>query len=1100
MTKLLLKLLTLALALTGLSSAAAPRPNVIFILTDDMGWGDLGVFFQNSRTSAQKFVTPNLDTFANEGIQLRRHYCPAPVCAPSRASLVLGVHQGHANVRDNQFDKELENNHTLGTVMRQAGYSTACIGKWGLQGGSGFPGHPQNRGFDYFFGYISHAEAHKHYPKEGSVTYYDGFSNISNQLDKCYSTDLATARAKKWIVDQHTADPAKPFFLYLTYNAPHAQLQVPTSAYPAGKGLNGGLQWTGTSGSMINTATGTTDSWIHPDYASTGWPAYAQRHATMIRRLDDAVSDLVQLLKDLNIDENTLIVFTSDNGTHNEAGTDGVYAYIPTYFDTFGPFEGIKRDVLEGGIRMPALVRWPAHIPAGQITESPSQFHDWMPTFAEVAGLPKPSRSDGVSLVPSLTGTGIQKPSDIYIEYSVGGSTPSYAEFANHKNETRSQMQVVYLGKYKGMRTNIGSHATNFRIYDTQVDVAESTDLNGQPGVPTQQQFKDRALQLRRVGGGVTRPYDTEAVPAVTPTGVVNGLKYRTYEKNTPWVPDWRTETSSTDGTTTIPDLTLRTRANDIGLSFQGYLKVPAEGDYTFYLTTDTGAFVHLHDTQLLDADFGYSAGTEKNSGTIKLKAGYHPIRIDYRHASAVNSTLNLQWSGPGLAKQVIPASAYFIDGAGLPGAVPQAMSDHATTTQNAAVIVPVLSNDSDDGLPQALTITGVTAPAAGTAVINGTNIIYTPKSGFLGNDSFTYTISDGEETANASVNVSVTYQDTDYWFPLNQSSGFTTWEAGGARQATLQGFSSDTAPWVSGRLGGHALQLDGGNDKVVITGFHGIAGTGARTVSAWVKTTAATAGDKPIACWGATTTGNKWIFLMNSAGRLRVEVEGGYVVGTRLLNDGQWHHVACTFSNDGTPNATDIKLYVDGALETLTVSQGVTINTTTPSAVQIGADVQERYWNGTLSDVRILPRALNATQITALFNEKTTAALSWWKRYYGANSVSWTTDTDGDGLNAIQEFAFGRQPHIAEKGAASALIGEIPDAAFDFLRRAAVEGGVIYEVAASEDLQNWTLPVTLLESVPEMLSGESMERVSYTVANPGDYSRLFYRVTVRLP
>lgn len=213
-------LFSVSLALIAAPASAAPRPNIIFVLTDDLGWGDLGVLHQNSRDFANNrnlpaFSTPNLDSMAAQGVRMDRHYCPAPVCAPSRASLLLGVHQGHSNVRDNQFDKELANNHTLGTVLKQAGYATAAIGKWGLQGGSGFPGHPQNRGFDYFFGYMAHLDAHFHYPKEQGRAFYENFTNIADQLDKCYSTDLTAARAKKWIIDHQAATPSDPFFMYL---------------------------------------------------------------------------------------------------------------------------------------------------------------------------------------------------------------------------------------------------------------------------------------------------------------------------------------------------------------------------------------------------------------------------------------------------------------------------------------------------------------------------------------------------------------------------------------------------------------------------------------------------------------------------------------------------------------------------------------------------------------------------------------------------------------------------------------------------------------------------------------------------------------------
>lgn len=515
---------------SSLSRANATPPNILFILADDMGWGDLGVFYQNSRgfvtnRAAPAFLTPHLDTLAAEGMQLRRHYSSAPVCAPARASLLLGVHQGHANVRDNQFDKALENNHTLATVLRRAGYRTAMIGKYGLDGGSsGVPGpaHPQNRGFDYFFGYLEHLDTHYHYPKEFSQNLFDGFTEVTSALDKCYSTDLWTARAKRWITDHAATNAPPPFFLLLAYTAPHARLEVPTMAYPPGGGLHGGVQWLGIPGAMMNTASNTVDSWIHPDYANAtynddnnpttpevAWPNYAKRHATMMRRLDDGVADVLQTLKDQNLDTNTLLIFTSDNGPHNEAGAGGSFTYNPTFFDAFGPMDGIKRDTWEAGIRVPTLARWPGVIPAGSVNFTASQFHDWMPTFAALAGVPSPARSDGVSLVPTLTGVGTQRPGLVYVEYYSNGSTPNYTEFEPaHRNATRNQQQVIYLDGYKGIRYNVTANTTPFRIHDTLADAKETTDLAGTSSLFTslQQRMKDRVLQVRRPGGGVTRP------------------------------------------------------------------------------------------------------------------------------------------------------------------------------------------------------------------------------------------------------------------------------------------------------------------------------------------------------------------------------------------------------------------------------------------------------------------------------------------------------------------------------------------------------------------------------------------------------------------
>ncbi|HXR07148.1 MAG TPA: sulfatase-like hydrolase/transferase, partial [Candidatus Acidoferrum sp.] len=420
----------LASAVSLAGAAPAAQPNVIFILTDDLGWGDVGVFFQKSRQLASVRskpwqLTPNLDQCAARGVLLHDHYCPAPVCAPSRASLLLGVSQGHANVRDNQFDKSLENNHTIATVLRRAGYTTVAVGKWGLQGeGPGedspatWPAFPTRRGFDAFFGYARHADGHEHYPKEAPYTtgnkskqVWDGTNDVTPQLDKCYTCDLWTAWAKHWIADHQRTNSARPFFMYLAYDTPHATQELPTQAYPPGGGLHGGLQWLGAPGQMINTASATIDSWIHPDYRlatfdddnnpatpEVPWPDVYKRYATAIRRLDDAVGDLNALLRDLKIDRDTLVVFSSDNGPSIES-------YIPReplradFFGSYGPFDGIKRDCWEGGLRVPTLAWWPGHFPAGRVVSRSSISYDWLPTFAEAAGLPAPARADGVSLL-----------------------------------------------------------------------------------------------------------------------------------------------------------------------------------------------------------------------------------------------------------------------------------------------------------------------------------------------------------------------------------------------------------------------------------------------------------------------------------------------------------------------------------------------------------------------------------------------------------------------------------------------------------------------------------------------------------------------------
>lgn len=312
--------------LDGATLAAPPavRPNILFILTDDLGYGDVGAFYQNQRAarhdrSVPFFSTPNLDALAHDGVMLMQHYSGAPVCAPSRASLLAGLTQGHCNVRDNQFDKALADSHTLATVLRQAGYATAAFGKWGLQGGgeSGkepdmaapaveraaemtpWTAYPTKRGFDYFFGYVRHKDGHFHYPKEDHREVWEKDREVSQDLDKCYTTDLWTARAKKWITEQTAAHAGQPFFVYLAYDTPHAKLQNPPCAYPAGGGLTGGVQWTDQPHAELNTATGAVDGYMFPDYANATWdndhdpatpevpwPDVQRRYANDVRRID----------------------------------------------------------------------------------------------------------------------------------------------------------------------------------------------------------------------------------------------------------------------------------------------------------------------------------------------------------------------------------------------------------------------------------------------------------------------------------------------------------------------------------------------------------------------------------------------------------------------------------------------------------------------------------------------------------------------------------------------------------------------------------------------------------------------------------------------
>lgn len=694
------------------------QPNIIFILADDQGYGDIGAFFQNQRAQLQDpskpfEITPHLDKLASEGAMLTQYYVAAPICAPSRASLMLGVSQGHSNVRDNQFDKALDDNYTMPNTLRTLGYTTALIGKWGLEGndkydlnGYQWPAHPLKRGFDYFFGYMRHADGHEHYPKEALYRKYwaengkvvwQNTANITPKLDKCYTPDLWTAAAKKYITDQVRGKlQPKPFFLYLAFETPHAVQELPTQAYPPGGGLHGGMQWIGRPGHMITTASGTPDSYIYPEYANAiydddnnpstpgrPWPSTYKRYATANRRIDDAVGDLVQLLKDLHIDNNTLIVYTSDNGPSDESylPEDRFPPNRPTFFASFGPFEGIKADTWEGGVRLPAIVRWPGHVPAKKVITTPAINYDWAPTFIDAAGQPVPQRMDGISLLPVLTGKGIQRNPTVYVEYHGEERTPDYAAFAPAKRgRVRGQTQLLRIGDYVAVRYNIQSADDSFEIYNVVKDPAELHNLAGTPdqqfavkspfadssGSVSVSAFQsyvhDRVLQLHHIGVGSPRPYDNALVPAIKIANPLPGLNWSSYTGNFSWIPQTAGLRPAAAGRAAFPELNENAKRLKTLTVFTGYIAAPRDGAYTFYMACDGRSFLRIHDIQVIDADYGYPGNLIRQE-TIFLKAGLHPFTFSYyRNEDKGQPFLKLDWSGPGLRRQPVK-NIFFRDG-----------------------------------------------------------------------------------------------------------------------------------------------------------------------------------------------------------------------------------------------------------------------------------------------------------------------------------------------------------------------------------------------------------------------------------------------------
>jgi arylsulfatase A-like enzyme len=656
------------------------RPNIIFFFTDDQGYGDLGCFWQDQRSGIYKFDTPKLDSIAAEGAMLTHHYVAAPICVPSRASLLSGRHQGHAEIRNIQFDKALPDNHTLADMLRRAGYRTIHLGKNGIAGGESsvtltgtgsqnLEAHPLKRGFDEYFGYLFHGDAHEHYPRNGTSSktahIYYNYQQIVDASEDLYTTDAWTAYAKDAIIREVNDGDNQPFFLYLAYDAPHFNNQRPAVAYPAGGGLTGGIQWTTeTDGSgnvrYASTAdgTGTIDAYNHPDN-DPSWDTTHSQVVGMIRRIDNSIGDIQQLLVDLGIDDNTLIVFTTDNGPDGSSRD-------PRYFESYAGFEGTKQDILEGGLRVPTVVRWPNGIAGATGDENniqqiarPCVTYDWMPTFAAMAGIAAPSWCDGVSLLPTLTGEGVQRDKGyLYFEFKgySGGAVSDWDEFPNHRGEIREQQQAVRIGDYMGLRMNITDPSDPFRIYDVTTDLGEGTDLAASmPELEAEMQAI--ALQARRAKSSAPRPDDDEQVPNAS-RALEQGLSYSYHEGIWSYVPEFRDLAAVKEGQSSSIDLSVRSRDDHVGLLFYGYIEVPTAGDYTFYVTSDSGANLFLHDAHVIDDDYNHD-GSEQ-SGTVTMEAGLHPFRLYYRHGRAASHALDFSWSGPALAKETIPASSFY--------------------------------------------------------------------------------------------------------------------------------------------------------------------------------------------------------------------------------------------------------------------------------------------------------------------------------------------------------------------------------------------------------------------------------------------------------
>ena len=412
------------------SAEAADKPNVIYIMADDLGYGDLGCYGQ------KRIKTPSIDKMAAEGIRFTEHYAGSTVCAPSRCVLMTGLHTGHCVVRNNKEVKPMgqmplpADTITVARLLNQAGYATALVGKWGL-GGPGSTGVPNKQGFDYFYGYLCQRHAHNYYPEflfRNDERVPLAGNKIANPREDGagmavergqYAYDLCANEAIAF-VERHRDCP---FFLYFSPTIPHANNEA------GGKGME--VPSLG-------------------DYADLDWPEPQKGHAAMISRLDGDVGRLLAKLKELGLDEKTVVFFTSDNGPHREGGAN------PEFNDSNGPLRGIKRDLYEGGIRVPLIARWPGRIRPGTQTDLISAFWDFLPTACELARVQPPRGIDGISYLPTLLSDDARQKKHEYLYWEYGGP------------------RAVRMGNWKAVGHPRGSR---LELYDLETDSGESTNV-----------------------------------------------------------------------------------------------------------------------------------------------------------------------------------------------------------------------------------------------------------------------------------------------------------------------------------------------------------------------------------------------------------------------------------------------------------------------------------------------------------------------------------------------------------------------------------------------------------------------------------------------
>lgn len=423
------------------------QPNIIYILADDMGYGDLSCYGQKD------FTTPNIDKLASQGMKFTQHYSGSTVCAPSRCALMTGMHTGHTDIRGNRELKQegqtpmSASSVTIAEVLKKAGYATGAFGKWGL-GFIGSEGDAVNQGFDKFYGYNCQRMAHRYYPPYLWDNQEKDFLKGNDWTNKVtYAPDVVQEKTLAFIEENKD----QPFFAYVPLIQPHAELITPKDSII--EKFIGKFDEPTLAENPQPKASNYGADIIKDRYCEVKNPKAV--YASMVYRIDVYVGQIMAKLEELGIADNTIVMFASDNGPHAAGGAN------PEYFNSAAGMRGIKRDLYEGGIRTAFIAKWPAQIKAGSKSDLVSTFWDIMPTFAEAAGATVPNKIDGISFFPELTGKGKQKHHEyLYWEFNVRGGR-----------------QAVRMGDWKAVQYELYKGKRDLELYDLSKDVNETNNI-----------------------------------------------------------------------------------------------------------------------------------------------------------------------------------------------------------------------------------------------------------------------------------------------------------------------------------------------------------------------------------------------------------------------------------------------------------------------------------------------------------------------------------------------------------------------------------------------------------------------------------------------